>query len=242
MISAIKGLKNMHIETLQMSDIILVQTELEAKDLKKTYGVKFDWVKVPNGVGEKFLNTEHLTNPLNIEDYIFSIGRIEPRKNQLKIIEAVKELRDEVEKDLNLVLIGSKNKTNHVEYTIRFNLLLKKYPWITYLGKVPYKKVPAYFKFAKVCVSASWFETTGLTLLEALYCGTNSVASSPRAKEILGNYASYCDPWDVGSIKKAIKKEFYNARPVLSEKMRAEYTWNNAAVKTLGAYKKILNK
>ncbi|MFC1621889.1 glycosyltransferase [Patescibacteria group bacterium] len=234
--SVFKGLKNMHVETLTLSDAILVQTELEAKDLKETYGVDFKWFKVPNGVGEQFFHLEGCQNPLPFDNYIFSVGRIEPRKNQLNIIKAVESVRQEYEEDIQLVFVGTKNMKNHLEYTLRFNCELKKNPWITVVDYVPNRDIPAYFKFAKVCVSASWFETTGLTLLEALFCETNAVASSPRAKEILGDLASYCDPGDLDSISEGIKKEFKAPRPSLSPGMKAEYTWENAAKKTLEVY------
>lgn len=239
--SIFKGLKKMHQETIAMSDIILVQTKLEAQDLKRTYGVDFDWVKVPNGVGEKFINCRNPKQPLEIKDYIFSVGRIEARKNQLKIIEAVKLLRKETGEDLKLVLVGKKNPKHHMEFTKIFEKLLEENEWIFYIDSVPYDDIPAYFYYAKVCVSASWFETTGLTLLEALYCGTNAVASSPRAKEILGDYASYCRPEDVESIKEAIKKEYYAPRPKIDQKMRQEFTWENAAKKTLQVYERLLS-
>jgi len=240
--SVFKGLKNMHIETLSLSDRVLVQTKLEAQDLKKTYGVDINWDKVPNGVSDKFLYVKDYKNPLPVKDYIFCVGRVEPRKNQLNVIKAVKNFRDDSNQDAKLVIVGKKNTLTHPEYTHRFNMFLKKYPWVTYIESVPYEKIPAYFSHAKVCVSASWFETTGLTLLEALFCGSNAVASSPRAKEILGNYASYCKPWDVGSIEKAIGEQFYAARPVLDEDMRQEYTWENAAKKTFRVYKELLGK
>ncbi len=234
------GLKKMHQETLKLSDVVLVQTELEAKDLIETYNQDFLWKKVQNGVGENFLNTKDLENPLNIENYIFSVGRIEPRKNQLKIIEAVKELREQIDYDLKLVLVGRKNPKNHFEYTRLFEKALLNNDWIIYVESVPYGKIPAYFKYAKVCVSASWFETTGLTLLEALFCGTNAVASSPRAEEILGSLASYCDPGDPKSIVAAIKKELLAPRPVLPQTLREEFTWENAAKKTLSIYNELL--
>lgn len=240
--SIIHGLKNMHIETLSLSDVILVQTKLEATDLKKTYGVDIKWVKVPSGVSEKFLYAKDYKNPLPLKDYVFCVGRIEPRKNQLNVIEAVEKLREDSNQDLKLVFVGKKNILNHPEYTLRFNNFIKKHTWITYIESVPYKKIPAYFTHAKVCVSASWFETTGLTLLEALFCGTNAVASSPRAEEILGDYASYCRPWDVGSIKKAIGEQFFANRPKLDVKMRQEYTWENAAKKTYKVYSDLLGK
>lgn len=238
--SVIKGLKNMHIETLSLSDVILVQTKLEAKDLKKTYGVDIKWEKVPNGVSEKFLYVKDFKNPLPFDDYIFCVGRIEPRKNQLNVIKAVENFKKDSNSEAQLVFVGKKNTITHPEYTFRFNSQLGKKKWITYVDKVPYKKMPAYFSYAKVCVSASWFETTGLTLLEALFCGTNAVASSPRAKEILGDYASYCKPWDVESIEKAIGEQYFAARPELDEDMRQEYTWENAAKKTYKVYKNLL--
>ncbi len=239
--SVFHGLKNMHKETISLSDVVLVQTELEAKDLKRTYEVDFKWVKVPNGVSDKFLQLGDLKQPLEIKDYIFSVGRIEPRKDQLSIIKAVSLLREETGEDLNLVLVGKKNLFNHLEYTYKFNKLLKKNPWISYVDGVPYEEMPAYFYYAKVCVSASWFETTGLTLLEALYCGANAVASSPRAREILGDYVSYCEPANVESIKEAIKKEYYAPRPKINEKMKKEFTWKNAAKKTKKVYEELLS-
>ena len=240
MYSVFKGLKNMHRSTIEMADVVLVQTELEAEDLKNTYGVDFKWVKVPNGVSEKFLYCDDPPQPLGIKDYIFSVGRIEPRKDQLNIIKAVVELRIETKEDLKLVFVGKKNPKNHIEYTRIFDKYLRDNTWITYIDSVPYDDIPAYFYHAKVCVSASWFESTGLTLLEALYCGTNAVASSPRAKEILGDYASYCEPGNVRSIKEAIKKEFYAERPLIDQEMRKEYTWKNAAAKTKKVYEVLL--
>lgn len=238
--SVFHGLKNMHRETLILSDVILVQTKLEAKDLKETYGVDINWQIVPNGVGSHFLHTEGLTNPLPFADYIFAVGRIEPRKNQLNLISAVKKLRQESQVDFKLVLVGLPNKLNHYEYTIRFNNELKKNNWITYIPQVAYKEIPAYFKYAKVCVNASWFETTGLTLLEALYCGTNAVATSPRAKEVLGDLVTYCRPNDIVSIKEAILKEYLSKRPQIPKEMQKEYTWETAAEKTLAVYKTLI--
>ncbi len=238
------GLKNMHIRTLSMADIILVQTEAEATDLKDTYGVDFSWVKIPNGVGEPFLKANKsdskLPNPLGFQDYIICVGRIEPRKNQIKVIEAVNCLRKEKNMDIRLVFIGSMNSEKHFEYKYKFRKTLKQYTWIKHIESVPYDVMPAYYKYAKVGVSASWFETTGLTSLEALFCGSNAVASGKRAKEYLGDLVSYCDPGDVNSIQKAIDTEYFNQRPTVPENMFKEYTWENAAKKTLEVYHKLI--
>lgn len=242
LISVFKGLKKMHTEVLKLADIVLVQTDIEAWDLKKVYGIDFKWEKVLNGVGEPFLKKDpEYINPFDFSDYIFCVGRIEPRKNQLSIIKAVKELREEKNMDLKLIFLGIPTWLTHVEYNLRFKSQVKKYPWITYVNKkIPYEEVPSYYHFAKVGVSASWFESTGLTSLEALFSGTNVVASGEQAKEYLGDLASYCAPDDIASIKRAIEKEYFNKRPNVNSHLKEKYTWKNTAKDTLKVYNDIL--
>lgn len=235
------GLKKMHSQTLKMADTVLVQTDAEAADLRTTYGVDFKWKKVPNGVSAQFMTSDKFENPLGFSDYIICVGRVEPRKNQLMVIEAVAKLKSEgrLPEDTKLVFVG-RNSKNHVEYTLRFTKQLSLYPWIVHIPGVPYEKMPAYYKYAKVCVSASWFETTGLTSLEALYCGTNAVASGARAMEYLNSLASYCDPGNSASIQEAILREYSRPRPEIDEGIKREFTWENAAKKTLEAYNELL--
>ncbi|MFC1700275.1 glycosyltransferase [Patescibacteria group bacterium] len=241
----LKGFKNTQKEVLEMSEVCLVQTVKEAEDLKRTFDVDIKWKKVMNGVGKPFTNIDmkRLKNKLGFENYILCVGRIEPRKNQLNIIKAVKKLREEEEKDIKLVFIGPIGGLKHFEYNSIFNNLVKENDWIIHVGEgVTYQNIQSYYKYAKVGVSASWFETTGLTSLEALYCGTNAVAAGMRAREYLGRYASYCEPDSIDSIKDAIKEEYYAERPKLDEKMKREYTWGYAAKQTLEAYKEVLSK
>lgn len=238
----IKGFKNTQREVLEMAKMCLVQTVKEASDLEETFDVDIEWKKILNGVGEVFINQRDLKNKFNFDDYIICVGRVEPRKNQLNIIKAVKKLREEIGRDIRLVLVGTVGGLKHFEYNMIFKNLVKENDWITHVERVEYEAMPSYYKFAKVGVSASWFETTGLTSLEALYCGTNAVASGMRAREYLGKYASYCAPDDVESIKEAIKKEYSAKRPVLSESIKREYTWENAAKKTLEVYREVLEQ
>lgn len=238
--SVFMGLENMHHKTLTLSDIVLVQTDKEASDLAETYKAKFDWEKVPNGVGDHFISASNYENKIGDSNYMIVVGRIEPRKNQLNIIKAVSRFRKNHNLDTKLVLIGRKSSKKHFEYMWQFNKLLAVNPWVIHLDYVPYAEMPSYYHFAKVGISASWFETTGLTSLEALFSGANAVASGDRAKEYLGDYVSYCDPWDVSSIEHAIEKEYMAKRPIIDDIMLKEYTWHNAAKKTLEVYRKVL--
>jgi glycosyltransferase involved in cell wall biosynthesis len=238
--SVILGLKEMNQRVIDWSDYILTQTKLEAFDLEKTYQKKFKWQIIPNGVSELFLKKDVNPNPFNFEDYIICVGRIEPRKNNLAIILAVKNLRKELNKDIKLVFVGRKSN-KHAEYTSLFDEELRICDWIKYEKYMSYSSMPTVYKYAKVCVSASWFETTGLTLLEALFMNTNAVSTSERAREILGEYCSYCKPDDVDSITQALKSEYLKQRPKLPLEFKKEYTWENTAKKTLEIYNKVLN-
>lgn len=238
--SMLIGLKEMNKRVLQWANIVLVQTDLEAQDLIKTYEVNIKWEVIPNGVSEIYTQKSKLSNPFEFEDYIVCVGRIEPRKNNLSIIAAVKELRKETNKDIKLVFVGKKS-SKHKEYTNLFDLEVEKNNWIVFKNYVSYSSMPAIYKFAKVCVSASWFETTGLTLLEALFMGTNAVSTSPRAKEILGDLCTYCIPESASSIASALKTEYFRNRPKLPVEFKDEYTWKNTAELSLGVYKKVLN-
>ena len=242
MLSARMGFKNMQTKILKMAAAVLVQTNLEARALKETFNVDFSWYKIPNGVSSAFLDTSNFKNRFDFEDYVICVGRLEPRKNQIKIIEAVNLLRQKTQKDIKLVLVGSKSPRNHFEYTYRLNQMLKKYDWVSHIDYIPNSEMPGLYKFAKVGVSASWFETTGLTSLEAVFCGTNAVASGDRAKEYLGDYASFCDPGSVESILSAVESQYFKPRPKIDESIKNEYTWKNAAKMTLTAYNQVLNR
>lgn len=242
LISVFMGLKKMHKKTLAMADVVLVQTDMEAKDLKDVYGVDFTWQRVPNGVGSHFINPAAYENTLGLIDYILVVGRIEPRKNQLNIIKAVALFREKHNLDVPLVFVGRKASLKHFEYVFRFDRVLAKNPWIHYIKETPYEFMPNFYHFAKIGVSASWFETTGLTSLEALFSGANAVASGAQARAYLGELASYCLPEDVYSIAAAIETAYFAPRPNINTAMLHTYTWENAARKTAKVYHKVLEQ
>jgi len=239
---AVFGYRRSQKEALLLSDIVLVQTNCEARDLKNTYGVDFRWEKVVNGVSERFLLVRNFQNTLGFKDYIICVGRIEARKNQLNIIEAAKLLRGEKGfEDTRLVFLGRRSE-HHKSYVAKFDLALKENNWMLHPGFVPQEGIPSYYHFAKVCISASWFETTGLTSLEALFCGTNIVASGERAKELLGDLAVYCDPCDINSIASSLKEAYLRPVTPVPENFRKEYTWENAAKQTLEVYNSLFRQ
>jgi glycosyltransferase involved in cell wall biosynthesis len=99
-----------------------------------------------------------------------------------------------------------------------------------------------FYKKAKVHILPSWFETTGLSSLEAAVSGCNVIITDRGdAKEYLGKYAFYCDPGLPHSIFEAVNAASKApVDPCLAETIKRNYTWKNAAEETYQVYKEVL--
>ncbi len=100
-----------------------------------------------------------------------------------------------------------------------------------------------YYARARVHVLPSWFETCGLSSLEAAAMGCNIVITAKGyTRDYFGDDAFYCDPGNPGSILEAVMKAAA-AKPSiqLAESIKINYTWERAAAMTLSAYQTVLN-
>jgi len=244
-VQAFMGIRKQQYLSVSLANHILVQTELEAKDLKNDYKTNnFPWTKVVNGIDtKKFSAGSNLKVPS--ENTILCVGRIEPRKNQISLAKAfIKAQEQGTILDYILVFVGGVNN-NHPTYHLEFNKLIKQNSNIVHLGFVEQEKLCEIYKKSKVYALSSWFETTGLVFLEAVSCGIKSiVASGDRAKEYLEENAIYCNPESISSqvtsLQQAVKSSTVN--PNFKEFVKKTYTWENCAVKTLEVYNKVLGK
>ena len=241
-----QGIMNEQRGLLEMADLILVQTDAEVKDLKADFGFngkKFE--KVFNGVDTKFAKAtpDWFVEKFGLEDFVLCVGRIEPRKNQLAIVEAVKPLglKPRNPKGCDLVFVG-KISWRHPEYASRFLNLVRRHDWVHHIPQIPHEKIGSCFAAAKVHVLASWFETTGLVNLEAALAGASVVSSSKRSQEYLGDSAHYCDSGEVDTIARAIRKAWENPPDQkLKERILKNYTWEIVGRQTLNAYRRVLD-
>jgi glycosyltransferase involved in cell wall biosynthesis len=95
---------------------------------------------------------------------------------------------------------------------------------------------------AKVHVLPSYFETTGLSSLEAAVMGCNIVVTDKGdTRDYFKDDAWYCEPDDVESIKSAIDYAF-NApySQAFKKRILDSYTWQRAAEETYNAYMDVL--
>ena len=139
-----------------------------------------------------------------------------------------------------MVLVGkeSKNQKKYVEKVHQ-----EAGDNVIFLGAIPHDELKELYKIAKVHALVSWMETPGLSSLEAAAMGCNIVVTRKGdTYDYFENYAFYCEPDDVNSIKKAIDEAYTSSvNPKLKQKILDNYTWEKTAEETYKAYKKILN-
>jgi glycosyltransferase involved in cell wall biosynthesis len=234
----VKGYKRLQKKILGLVDVFLPNSNSEMNKLVVDFNLAFKkYFKIPNAIDSNLFRdngTVVIDEELKkFQNCILCVARIEGIKNQLNVVRAINRL------PYKLVLIG-KVAPNHRRY---FNQIKKEaYDNIYILGEVEHNLLPKFYSLAKVHVLASWFETTGLSSLEAGAMGCNLVITDKGyTVEYFGDYAFYCRPDSVDSIREAIIRAYESpTSPELRSHILNNYTWEITAKKTLQAYEEVL--
>jgi len=232
-----KGYTKLQKEVLRLVDALLPNSSSEINRIIIDFNLSSkQYFVVPNAVDSRLFSDDRLVIDKELNKFrncILCVARIEGRKNQLNVVKAVKGL------PFKLVLVG-KVAPNHKRYLYQIKKEATRNVYI--LDEIEHCFLPQLYKSAKVHILASWFETTGLSSLEAGAMDCNLVIGDRGdVREYFKNYAYYCNPGSVESIKKAIIKAYENhLNPMLKEHILNNYTWEITAKKTLQAYEKVL--
>lgn len=234
------GYSNQQKDVIEMADILLPNSEKEMNVLCEELKVDKSRKKyrvIPNGVDidskSKVISNDLFIEKYGYKDFIFCVGRIEPLKNQIKLIEALKDTNNVI------VFAGAINK-KHKKYYKKFINEVNLNENIHYIGLLDRKMLFSGYKSAKVTILPSWFETTGLVGLESLYMGTNVIITERGyTKEYYNTYVEYCNPNELSNLKEIIPKQKKWNMKVST--LLNQYTWSSAASTTLKVYKTLLN-
>ena len=218
------------------ASLLLPNSHSEYKRFVKNYNAFTPYLKIPNAI-DKFTFGNDIIPNLDFKNHVLSVGRIEGRKNQLNLIKALKGT------DLFLTIIG-KPSPNHMAYYNECVKLIEENDNMQLIDHIDHKQLASIFKAAKVHVLPSWFETTGLTSLEAAIMDCNIVVTDKGdTEEYFKDFAFYCQPDDILSIRNEVIKAYNEPNNELfRELILKNYVWEETAVQTLKAYNSILNK
>jgi len=221
-------------EMMEMADVLLPNSKTEGEMITKHFGIKSEKIHpVPNGADERFsrANPRIFEDEYGIKDFLLYVGRIEPRKNVLNLIKAVK--------DKPLVIIG-----DAPDHEKKYEELCKKEASdnVKFLGRMNQSdpRLESSYAACDTFVLPSWYETPGIVALEAGLAGAKIVITSRGStKDYFENYVEYVDPTNIKGIKEKIeislKKEKTNE---LRTHILNNFLWKHVALKTKEAYEK----
>jgi glycosyltransferase involved in cell wall biosynthesis len=184
---------------------------------------------------EKVLNTYGIK-----KKFIFSLSRLNFRKNLESLIDAYTTLRKNEEMDLALVIGGKKDYfADNILKKIKNSGYEKD---IILTGFIPDDQLPIFYSSAEIFVYPSLFEGFGFPPLEAMRYGcpaiTSDVSSLP---EVVGEAAILINPLDVVDISDAMGRVISDER--LKKRMTTKglerarlFNWKKTAKKTLETY------
>ncbi len=219
-------------EILSGASLLFSNSNLEYKQLIREYNCLTECITIPNGLDtEIFVYNEEIEKDPQL---ILCVARIEGIKNQLNLIKALNNTK------YRLLIIGA-YAPNQYGYYRECRRLAG--PNVQFIEHLPQDELVKYYQKAKVHILPSWFETCGLSSLEAGAMGCNIVITDKGfAREYYEDYAFYCDPDRPNSIFKAVENAagaVYS--PALRDKILENYTWRQAATRIAAAYDQLLN-
>lgn len=223
---------------LGKADILFPNSHTEAEMLSRNFGIaKEKMCVVHDGIDKRFFSAKkkQFVECYGIEDFVLYAGRIEPRKNVLGLVRAMRGT------GLQLVVIGeaSGEHTAYKELCVREAGKNAKF-----LGRIEHESelLASAYATAKVFALPSWFETPGIAAMEAATAGANIVLTSRGCtKEYFGGMARYVEPNDTAAIRSAIQSAFDAKRDSkLSTHMAQNYSWERVAEEIMAGYKRIL--
>ncbi len=232
-----RGYYNILKEITKNVDLFLPNSEGEMDNVKRDFNLKTpNYITIPNAVDHELFDYEKtiVNEAKQYEGCVLCVGRIEGRKSQLNVVRAMKGL------PFKLVIIG-KPAPNQMKY---YNKVKKESgDNVVFIEQLSHEKLNQYYKVAKVNILASWMETTGLVSLEAAVMNCNIVITKKgHTEEYFKDYAFYCEPDNVDSIRNAILNA-YNSP--FNENFKSyilnNFIWEKTAENTFKGYKSILN-
>lgn len=220
------------LKCLKNIDIFLPNSELEKRQVQSDFNINDSYFKVvPNGAGFGSFNLDY---SIPETGYILCVARIEPLKNQIALASACKSL------GLKLVFIGGVNK-NQLSYYSEFLKVLDKD--IRYLGSMDHSRLGIYYKECLAFAMPSYFETFGMTALEAsLFSKPILLGDRGYAKDVFMNSALYCDPFSHDSIVSGLELVLKRLKSGGASIKKTTITWEDVGNLTYTAYQDILNK
>lgn len=236
---ALPGVRDWRRQLYHAVDLLLPNSTAEAEQLMRLFGVPAERIHVvPNGASEHLADgdPQSFIRLAGVRDFVLLAGRIEPRKNQLNFLRAMRGSK------LPIVVLGNVVPGQEryldacrraADASVRFvDALPHDDPWLA-----------GAYAACRCLALPSWYETPGLAALEAGMSGVPLVLTDRGStREYFGDLARYVSPGDRDAIRREVVAA-YGARrnPELACLVSQRYRWSAAAAATREAYAQVLS-
>ena len=164
---------------------------------------------------------------------VLCVARFDPQKGQHRLIKALRP----VQVPLTLAGPTNPNYPHYRAYCARLGG-----PSVTILPRQGRGQLRALYRRCRVHALVSWYETTGLTGLEAGCCGARVVMTDRGGtRDYGGELAWYADPADLYSIGRTVEQALEAPdTPDLRTRVAQHFTWEQSARALLRVYQDLL--
>lgn len=225
---------------ISIADRIVVNSSLEAKALSEVYDIEIERFRVVyNGVEKSFFNIAtpdlfHSYSKLMDKRYLLNVANVEPRKNQLRFLQALKD-----HPELTLIVVGHARDSAYLEECKQVGK-----EQFVYLGPLEYgsELLRSSMAGAEAFVMPSTLETPSIAALEAAASGCRILVTEVGStKEYFGDNAIYIDPNSNASMSHGIGQVLTMPKQCLRQRTHDNFTWENVILDLEKIYRELLS-
>lgn len=237
--------------TLRFASHIITGSASAKNDIIRLAKIQPDRIHViPHGRDENFRPIQdqqalaEVQKRLNLpNDFLLFVSTIEPRKGMDTLIDAFAQVADNISDDL--VMVGRRGW--YWERLVQNVQELGLENRVHFLDYSPARDLPLIYNLAKAFVFPSRYEGFGLTVLEAMSCGTPVICSDASSlPEVAGDAAILIPPddtrrWEIEIVRVTRDPGLRNELRERGLKQAQKFSWERAALDTVSVYELLLH-
>jgi len=226
-------------ELLSSSSILLPNSVEEGEIVAREFGVPgVPIAPVVNAIDE----TRFTMPPVGqVREGVAIVGRIQPIKGQLALLEALKDRRE-----LPITIVGAEQDQ---AYSKAVEKAANEHGNTRFQSGLSPDEVASLLQSTQVHVLPSFRESPGLSSLEALACGAKAVVAGREFCPVntyfdglIGSSVFVADPYDPISIRTAIDGALNSTAADDLSEWKSRFTWTQTAHQTYAAYQQVLGR
>lgn len=182
----------------------------------------------------------------SLDKFILYVSHIQRYKNFLELIKAFVLLNGKIDDDIQLVFAGKCFDKEYYDEMKAFIVGQGYESRVIFLGNIPYEELPYLYSACMIFVYPSTCESFGMTLTEAMSCGTPILASQiDPMPEVCADAAVYFDPMNPVAIADAIFKTLNNQELIFTLSRKAierakTFSWENTVLSTIKIFEGVI--